>query len=109
MDEPAFLFCSEPISLSEVEALKAAHAAFFAALRLGESPLATPTRPRWLQLRVACPSSRTTSPLLPPGGERIDKMNVLDACWQLLSILAVAAAAADAHRQLPRMSQNVPT
>jgi len=47
--------------------------------------------------------------LLPPGGERIDKMNVLDACWQLLSILAVAAAAADAHRQLQRMSQNVPT
>jgi len=47
--------------------------------------------------------------LLPPGGARIDKMNVLDACWHLLSILAVAAAAADAHRQLPRMSQNVPT
>ena len=60
-------------------------------------------------LAIAQLDRGTIQPLLPPGGARIDKMNVLDACWHLLSILAVAAAAADAHRQLPRMSQNVPT
>ena len=63
MDEPAFLFCSEPISLSEVEALKAAHAAFFAALRVSEPRSCHPDAPRAGCSLASCPQLPQLEPV----------------------------------------------
>ena len=62
MDEPAFFLLRAHLTPPEVEALKAAHAAFFAALRVSEPCSCHPDAPRaGCSFALPAPSSRNSS------------------------------------------------
>ena len=98
------------IEQPEVEALKAAHAAFFAALRVSEPRSCHPDAPALAAASRCLPSSRTTSLPLAAAGRRSDRQDERARC--------MLAAALDPRRRrrgsgrapsAPVHESNVPT